>query len=258
MAFPVDKMLARRRALASISFALGASALASSSGQGNEARPPKQSKLSFLIESLISPNEKPDSPMLFRPGPNYDRKAQSVVYLAANQLLREDAEGIRALLATKDDERYSFTYLTPNSYSDRSVSGAVGEILFRMVTFGDIVTNFWLIRPNWIGALPLKEWIAKQDFDSLIKLQRLAIEAQIKAAEAKVYDGKTRWQFSRYAEVMSEKEFIDCRSQLLKQLQAVQKRLQCTDDPIVFPSIDRRDAKFVGGEWEPSELSAGA
>jgi len=258
MRYSEDNLLARRRALASIGVVLGTGALATSSSHGNEVRPPLPGKLSFLIACLVSPNEKPNSVMQFRTGPNYDRKAQAVVYLAANQLLREDAEGIRALLAAKEDDRYSFTYLTPNRYSDRSVSGAIGEILFRMVTFGDIVTDFWLIRYNWMGDLRLKEWIAKQDFDSLIKLQRLALEVQINSAESKMYDGKIRWQYSRYAEVMSEKDFLDCRSRLLEQLRTVQKRLQCSDDPIVFPSIDRRDAKFVGGEWEPGELSAEA
>lgn len=206
-------------------------------------------RVEVLIESLASSNKRPpDQSHGF--AKDYDRKAQAIVYLSANQLLREDANAIRALVAIDKDERYSFTYVTPFGHSHYSVEGAAAIVLRKMTTFEEHAPHGWLTWKDW-PKNSIKDWIKEQKFSTLNQLQRLAVAEQLKVAEAKVFQPGLR--SNRYVAELSEEEFDKRKGELITGLKQVKARLDSSKEPIIPLTIDQQQARVWGLPWDLNE-----
>lgn len=209
----------------------------------------RPNRVAVLVSSLASSNQRPlDRSHSF--ANDYDRQAQAIVYLSANQLLREDANAIRALVDIDKDDRYSFTYVTPFGHTHCSVKGAAAIVLTKMTTFEEYAPHGWLTWKDW-PKTTIKDWIKEQEFSTLNQLQRLAVAEQLKAAEAKMYQPGLRQ--NRYVAELSEEEFDKRKGELISGLKQVQARLESSKEPIIPLTIDRQQARVWGLPWDPSE-----
>ncbi|HEY2837659.1 MAG TPA: hypothetical protein VGJ26_00810 [Pirellulales bacterium] len=225
----------------------------------------QKGRINYLIDAMASKNPKPD-----RSGPSarlskdYDPQAQAVVYLAIQQLSQEGSTAFDSLVAHFDDERYSYSYHSPNGIMNVTVGAACRSIMAHiLLCYEPSLLN---VAGQQGGATPwrdyngekakdrssrsLAKWWDDHRDESLSKLQIRGIDAQLAFQQSVTLEDAR--PFNPYSRKITKEVFEQRRVENIKMLKELRASLEREQQPRLTKRDDFSLRYMAGLPW-PSD-----
>jgi hypothetical protein len=216
---------------------------------------PDQQRIGVLVNLLASKNAVSGRSIHQFPK-DYDRNAQVVVYLAAQQLLAEGATAFDALIEHRDDNRYSYTYAAADAEYNKTVGDVCFEIMLQCIKCYSneiyyITNEQFDLEPRFPGESGVAKWWQRNRHRPLWEIQVAAIDRAIELME-KVRRDKTRVPW-RLAEQLTPEVFESRRKENLRILKEMRASIVANKEAYRPKSLEKwRDDPYdamLGLPW---------
>jgi hypothetical protein len=216
---------------------------------------PDQQRIRVLVNLLASKNTVSGRSIDQFPK-HYDRNAQVVVYLAAQQLLAEGATAFDTLIEHLDDKRYSYTYAAADAEYNKTVGDVCCEIMLRCIKcycneLYYITNEQFNLEPRFPGDSGVAKWWHRNRRRPLWEIQVAAIDRAIELME-KVRRDKTRVPW-RLAEQLTPEVFESRRKENLRILKEMRASIVANEEAYRPQSLEKwRDDPYdamLGLPW---------